>query len=76
MAARDPVNYAAVVASIRRGPVDERVAAEAEASDDTLAFLARECEATDCDPRQAAHYAILDLGAALVASAACATPEN
>jgi hypothetical protein len=28
MAARDPVNYAAVVASIGRGPVDESVAAE------------------------------------------------
>ena len=36
MAARDPVNYAAVVASIRRGPVDESVAAEAEAGVDTL----------------------------------------
>ena len=56
--------------------LDESVAAEAEAGVDTLAFLAGECEATDCDPRQAAHYAILDLGAALVASAACATPEN
>ena len=67
MAARDPVNYAAVVASIRRGPVDGSVAAEPEAGVDTLAFLAGECEATDCDPGQAAHYAILDLGAALVA---------
>ena len=66
MAARDPVNYAAVVASIRRGPVDESVAAEAEAGVDTLAFLAGECEATSCDPGQAAHYTILDIGAALV----------
>jgi hypothetical protein len=67
MAARDPVNYAAVVASIRRGPVDDSVAAEAEAGVDTLAFLAGECEATDCDPSRAAHYTILDLSAALVA---------
>ena len=52
MAERDPVNYAAVVAGIRRGPVDESVAAE---------------EATDCDPGQAARYTILDLSAALVA---------
>ena len=61
------VNYAAVVANILRGPVDEDAAAEAEAGVNTLAFLENRCEELDCDPGEAAHFAVLDLSAALVA---------
>ncbi len=58
------VNYAAVVANILRGPVDEDAAAEAEAGVNTLAFLEIRCEELDCDPGEAAHFAVLDLSAA------------
>ena len=57
------VNYAAVVANILRGPVDEDAAAEAEAGVNTLAFLEIRCEELDCDPGEAAHFAVLDLSA-------------
>ena len=57
------VNYAAVVANILRGPVDEDAGAEAEAGVNTLAFLEIRCEELDCDPGEAAHFAVLDLSA-------------
>ena len=66
MAERYRTNFAAVIADIRRAPVDESVGG-GRGSVDTLAFLAGECEATGCDPGQAAHYTILDFGAAFVA---------
>ena len=52
MAARDPVNYAAVVATSGADLSTRASRREAEAGVDTLAFLAGECEATDCDPGQ------------------------
>jgi hypothetical protein len=50
----------------RERPEDEDAAA-CEVAVDTLMFLADECEDRDCEPGPAAHLAILDLAAALLA---------
>jgi hypothetical protein len=60
----DPI---AIVARIKRGPVDKDDAVEAEIALDTLDFLDAECRETGCDPGPTAHLVVLDLAAALIA---------
>jgi hypothetical protein len=60
----DPI---AIVARIKRGPVAEDCAVEAEVALDTLDFLDAECRETGCDPGPTAHLVVLDLAAALIA---------
>jgi hypothetical protein len=64
---RSTINYAAVVADIGRKVQDDRDQTACEVAVDTLMFLADECEDRDCEPGPAAHLAILDLAAAIIA---------
>jgi hypothetical protein len=67
MAERPLIDFAAVVASIGRATPEEGSAPEAEAAVDTLCFLEARAEQLNADPGPAAHLAVLDLCAALLA---------
>ena len=67
MVERSRVDPVAIVARIKRGPVDKDDAVEAEVALDTLDFLDAECRETGCDPGPTAHLVVLDLAAALIA---------
>jgi hypothetical protein len=67
MAERARVDLVSIVARIKRGPVDEDDAAEAEVAVDVLDFLDHACKASGCEPGWAAKLTVLDLCAALLA---------
>jgi hypothetical protein len=66
MAERPRVDLVSIVARIKRGPVDEDDAAEAEVAVDVLDFLDHACKATNCEPGWTAKLTVLDLCAAIV----------
>jgi hypothetical protein len=66
MAERPRVDLVSIVARIKRGPVDEDDAAEAEVAVDVLDFLDHACKATGCEPGWTAKLTVLDLCAAIV----------
>jgi hypothetical protein len=67
MAERPRVDLVSIVARIKRGPVVDDDAAEAEVAVDVLDFLDHACKATGCEPGWAAKLTVLDLCAALLA---------
>jgi hypothetical protein len=66
MVERPRVDLVSIVARIKRGPVDEDDAAEAEVAVDVLDFLDHACKATGCEPGWTAKLTVLDLCAAIV----------
>ena len=76
MVERPRVDLVSLVARIKRGPVDEDDAAEAEVAVDVLDFLDHACKATGCEPGWTAKLTVLDLCAALLAFGAARSVDE
>jgi hypothetical protein len=61
------LNPVGIAARLARAPVDADTDAMAEIALETLSFLDAECQEGGVDPGPTAHFAVLDLAAALVA---------